>query len=470
MKLGILQTDHVRDPLRSGHGDYDDMFMGLFAGQPIDVRIYNVLEDELPQAIDECDGYLITGSRYSAYDAEPWIQKLKAWVISAHQSRRKLIGICFGHQLIADALGGRVGKAETGWRVGVHPNVLSGSRRFTPADAKGVGADQFNLLFSHQDQVLEMPPGAELLASGTDCPCAMYAIDDHILCLQGHPEMNKVYVSDLLAMRRPAIGEDVADLGLASLATPTHQTLVARWLTSFLGATAVHVQAKVLLFDLDGTLVDREATMAAFLRRQWGEVPGLAVAGLSREAFVSAVLRYQDGGYADKATGYEEALNALGVGGSEISKLVPELVVHLDRFYGDPALLFPGVLSMLKDLSRRFRLALITNGNTACQQRKIDSSGIGPFFDVVTISQQVGLKKPASGIFHHCFDALGVKPEEVVMVGDHPDNDITGARKLGCMTVQVTRTRGDEVAHADQVIATISELPVALRRMSLIDG
>ena len=127
MKLGILQTDHVREPLRKEHGDYDAMFMGLFAGQPLDIRVYRTLDGELPDSMDECDGYLITGSRFSSYDPEPWIENLKTWVVQAHHARRKLIGVCFGHQLIADALGGRVGPAETGWRVGVYANRFTES-------------------------------------------------------------------------------------------------------------------------------------------------------------------------------------------------------------------------------------------------------------------------------------------------------------------------------------------------------
>ena len=154
MKLGILQVDHVRDPLREQHGDYDVMFMGLFAGQRLDFRIYNVLEGELPGSMQECDGYLITGSRFSTYDQETWIKRLKLWVVRAHQARCKLIGICFGHQLIADALGGHVGPATSGWRVGVHENQFveapAQQRLVALQDVTSATLAPFNRLFSHQ--------------------------------------------------------------------------------------------------------------------------------------------------------------------------------------------------------------------------------------------------------------------------------------------------------------------------------
>lgn len=475
MKLGILQTDHVREPLWEEHGDYDAMFMGLFAGQLLDIQVYHALEGELPRSMNECDGYLITGSRFSSYDPEPWIENLKAWVVLAHHARCKLIGVCFGHQLIADALGGHVGPAETGWRVGVYPNKFTeswdSSLMHSTLEPEGSDNEQFNLLFSHQDQVLDMPLGAVLLASGEDCPCAMYMIDDHILCVQGHPEMNKAYVSDLLEMRRPVIGDDLVDHGLASLAMSTHQPRVARWMTSFLGArTASAVRADALLFDLDGTLVDREATMAAFLKMQWDEMPEISTV-CERETFVSAVLSHQEGGYAAKSNTYESALSSLEFDAALIDRLVPELVHHLDAFYGSTAALFPGVTSMLEDLSKQFRLALITNGNTACQQRKLQATDLSHFFEVIAISQDLGEKKPSPGIFRHCFETLGVSPEVVVMIGDNPENDISGARALGCMTVLVNNgENGQSDIQTDQALNNISELPVALRRMGLVDG
>ena len=478
MKLGILQVDHVRGPLREQHGDYDVMFMGLFAGQRLDFRIYDVLEGELPGSMQECDGYLITGSRFSTYDQETWIERLKLWVVRAHQARCKLIGICFGHQLIADALGGHVGPATSGWRVGVHENQFveapAQQRLVALQDGTSSTLAPFNLLFSHQDQVLEMPPGATLIATGNECPCAMYTVEDHILCLQGHPEMNSRYVSDLLQIRRPVIGDELADRGLTSLDRPTHQRRVAEWIVSFLGVRRADVHADVLIFDLDGTLVDREATMAAFLRKQWKEVPSLSTVCMDREAFVTAVLTYQEGGYEAKARTYEKALVSLMLFGATedlsdvLADLVTELVTHFDAYYGDPAILFPGVTAMLESLSQQFRLALITNGNEACQKRKLEATGLGQFFEMVAISEAVGVKKPAPAIFNHCFDALGVGPESVVMVGDHPINDITGSRELGCMTVFVQGTHREAVElQTDQIITHVSDLPVALLRMGL---
>jgi GMP synthase-like glutamine amidotransferase len=115
--IGLLQCDHVRDEFRHIGGDYDDMFQRWLDAH---WRIYRVVDGEVPRHIGECDAYVSTGSRASVYDDEPWIHRLAGVVREIHAAGVPMLGVCFGHQMIAHALGGRVAKCSRGWSVGVH--------------------------------------------------------------------------------------------------------------------------------------------------------------------------------------------------------------------------------------------------------------------------------------------------------------------------------------------------------------
>ena len=121
LTIGILLTDHVVPELLSDHGDQTDFYNYIFnlADPTINLRFYDVVLDHYPKSIDECDGYLITGSKLSVYDAEDWIRKLENYVQLLNEKKKALLGVCFGHQLIAKALGGKSEKAAIGWTLGV---------------------------------------------------------------------------------------------------------------------------------------------------------------------------------------------------------------------------------------------------------------------------------------------------------------------------------------------------------------
>ena len=243
LRIGILQVDSVRPEFKNGHGDYPDMFRALLmAAAPgaLVFRDYDVCAGELPQRVDEMDAWLITGSRDSVYDPLPWIPALADFVRSAHAARWPLIGICFGHQLVARALGGETAAADVGWAVGVHQSRLL--RR--PAWITGV-AEGFALLSSHKDLVCALPAGAELLATNAVCPNAAFTIGDHTLCLQGHPEFSKPYARALMDFRRELLGEAVYQQGIASLEGPLDATRVGQWMLAFM------VQARALAMEVE---------------------------------------------------------------------------------------------------------------------------------------------------------------------------------------------------------------------------
>ncbi len=235
MRIGILQADSVSPALVRRHGDYPDMFGDLLsdpaalpAGEPApDFFTIDACHGAFP-AVGDCDAYLITGSRHSVYDDLPWIPRLAEFVADALAGRRRVVGICFGHQLIAHFFGGETRAAADGWCVGVHrADVIRQEPWMDPP------TQQFRLLVSHQDQVTALPPGARPFAVSEHCPSAGFELGD-ALTFQGHPEFTAGYVADLMATRRQAIGETKYREAMASLDCATDASLAARWILHFL--------------------------------------------------------------------------------------------------------------------------------------------------------------------------------------------------------------------------------------------
>lgn len=238
MHIGILRTDTVLEQFQSGHGDYPAMFRAALTdpavlppalrGEPPRFSDHAVFAGELPDP-EACDAYLITGSRHSVYDDLPWLPPLVRFLEAALAARRRVVGICFGHQLLAHYFGGETTRAETGWCVGVHDNrVLARQPWMEPA------ADRFGLLSSHRDQVRRLPEGAECFASTERCPYAGFVIRGQAIAFQGHPEFTKPYAADLLRMRAEQLGPAVFAEGMGSLEQSADSQLVSRWILNFL--------------------------------------------------------------------------------------------------------------------------------------------------------------------------------------------------------------------------------------------
>jgi len=226
MKIGILQADSVREQFRKEFGDYPAMFATLLnrvSEQPLTLVTYSANDLEFPEHPEECDGYLITGSRYSAYEQLPWIAGLSDCVQKIVAANKKLVGICFGHQLIAQVYGGKIGQAAQGWGVGV------GSAQLTPDNSE----NSLALLYSHQDQVFKPPLGAQVFASSDFCPVAGFSLGDNVLTFQGHPEFTRAYARKLMDLRRELLGEAVYLAGIKSLEKGTDEVMVAKWILDF---------------------------------------------------------------------------------------------------------------------------------------------------------------------------------------------------------------------------------------------
>ncbi len=233
LTIGILKTDDVRPQLVDEFGEYPAMFAQLLNAVDADLnfRTYEVQRGDLPQDVDEVDAYLITGSKTSVYEPQQWIADTEDFLRKAHSAKKKMLGVCFGHQLLAQALGGKTVKAEQGWGLGVHQYQLSEA-----AGDYGSEGEQFSMLVSHQDQVVENVPGAQVLASSDFCPNAMIKVDDHILSFQAHPEFTKHYSESLLTLRREVFGDDNVDKALDSLASDVSFDRVTNWMVQFFRA------------------------------------------------------------------------------------------------------------------------------------------------------------------------------------------------------------------------------------------
>lgn len=231
MKLGILKCDRVSDVFVAEHGQYPEMFEDLLlpADSTLEFTVFDVEHGEFPRDINAVDAYLITGSRHGVNDGFPWIGQLEEFVRTLNDAQKKVVGICFGHQLIAKAFGGKVIKSPKGWGVGMSQNqVVQHKEWMEPRQ------DEFNILVSHQDQVVELPRGAEILATSDFCPNYMMQIGAHLLSLQGHPEFTKAYSEALMVSREDTIGDVEFDRGMHSLAMHEDDDLIALWIMNFL--------------------------------------------------------------------------------------------------------------------------------------------------------------------------------------------------------------------------------------------
>ncbi|HKE03386.1 MAG TPA: amidotransferase [Blastocatellia bacterium] len=231
MKIGLLECDHVLERFRHIAGDYRDMFAALFHrhAPQITLRAYDTCNGEVPSSLDSCDAYLTTGSRFSAYDDVDWIHALKNFVRRIHEAKKPFVGVCFGHQIMAEALGGKVARAEVGWGVGVHSVEVISPELWMRPEQSSCG-----LQYMHQDQVERLPEDGVVIGRSDHCPVAMFRIGDSTLGIQAHPEFPKAYSEALLLDRIERIGGERVNEALASLDLPTDESVVAKWIVEFL--------------------------------------------------------------------------------------------------------------------------------------------------------------------------------------------------------------------------------------------
>jgi GMP synthase-like glutamine amidotransferase len=188
MRIGILKADETPKEMVDVHGPYEDFYVQLLSPYGFEFTIYSVLDGKFPSSVDEAGGWLITGSRHSVVEDKLWILRLKEFIREVRGSRTPMVGICFGHQVIASAFGGKVERSKEGWNVG-------------PVAYKRTSTGKIqNVLVWHQDEVTTCAPDTKILASSSSCQNVILQYGETIKTFQCHPELNPAFMRDLLLL------------------------------------------------------------------------------------------------------------------------------------------------------------------------------------------------------------------------------------------------------------------------------
>ncbi len=183
--------------------------------------VFSVKDGVFPESIEAYDAAAITGSPASVHDGETWIAQLEGLIREMHVAQMPMFGACFGHQVIATALGGAVGPNPKGWVFGAV------TTKFLPEDR------DVNLFAAHKEQVVGLPEGARVVARTQDCPIAGYRIAEHILTTQYHPEMTPAFFAALVEELRGELGDAICDKAESTLGLNVDMESLARWAAAF---------------------------------------------------------------------------------------------------------------------------------------------------------------------------------------------------------------------------------------------
>ena len=232
MKLTILQTGDVPEALRPRFGPYAVMFQRMFdaADAGLDYDVLPVSDGAPFPDPEKVEAILITGSPAGVYDDLPWLEPLRDFIRRAYGRRTPMIGICFGHQIMADALGGTVRKSEKGWGIGRHSYEVVARPPFMNAAPARLAVS-----CSHQDQVTAAPEQAQTFLASPFTPHAGLAYrNGAAVSLQPHPEFTDAYALALAELRQGTAHDSVVEAARTSFATPSDSREIAHYLTGFL--------------------------------------------------------------------------------------------------------------------------------------------------------------------------------------------------------------------------------------------
>ena len=215
MKIGILLVGRASEDLVDEYGTYAEMLIALINTEELvfEFKTFNILDDEFPKDHLECDGWIVTGSPHGVYEDHSWIPTVSQLINNVYEANLPIFGVCFGHQLIAQALGGHVEKSEKGWGLGLHTYQVNNK-----PDYMSNLSEEVTLNICHQDQVLRPPQGATVYAKSEFCENAGFYIKDKVLTMQAHPEFLVDFTKALLTARRDVtIPKEFVDPALVGL-------------------------------------------------------------------------------------------------------------------------------------------------------------------------------------------------------------------------------------------------------------
>ena len=231
MKAAILQYDSVMEKFMHRFGDYPEMIQQMFNGAdlPLSFDTYNCKEGQFPTDINKYDFYITTGSKASVYEELQWVEKSIQFIQLLDKHKKKLIGICFGHQLMAMACGGMVERSKNGWGVGVARN-----RVISTPEWMNTRISEIDILVSHQDQITELPDDTLVIAESDFCPFFIVQWGRHFLSIQGHPEWSRDFSRTIMNERKAIIPKATIDAGFDSLDVEPENTIFVQWILDFI--------------------------------------------------------------------------------------------------------------------------------------------------------------------------------------------------------------------------------------------
>ncbi|KAA3614704.1 MAG: GMP synthase [Calditrichaeota bacterium] len=229
MNICLLKCGNVQPDLLPISGDHEDMFIALFKkySPSIHLSVFDVQKNIYPENLNAFDGFLSTGSPDSVYADFEWIETYKKFVHTLYIGRHKHVGICFGHQMIAEALGGKVEKSKQNWGIGIKTMQIKSSPNWMNKNKT------YRLIVSHQDQVIQLPEKAQVIAGNDHCPVGIFTVDNHVLAIQQHPEFTKEYHAASIKSRKKIIKPELIESALKSLDQETDSSIVAKWIENF---------------------------------------------------------------------------------------------------------------------------------------------------------------------------------------------------------------------------------------------
>ena len=226
-KIGVLITGHVREELVEAYGEYGGFFQRLIGSEGFEFQDYFVVDQQFPLSVNECDGYVLSGSAHGAYEDHAFIPPLEEFIREAYAAHIPLVGICFGHQVMAQALGGKVEKFNGGWGLGVHDYEID----------LGNGAEPIRINAVHQDQVVELPKDAKVIGSSPFCENAAISYQGKAISFQPHPEFGPDFMNDLIEVRRGlTFSDELSNDAIDTLGTSVDNDRIAAYIRDFLKA------------------------------------------------------------------------------------------------------------------------------------------------------------------------------------------------------------------------------------------
>ena len=236
INVGLLVCGKFSGALsRSGvsHPNLIQDWLQVPASAKLNFRTYRAYEGRLPPKVESCDSYFVTGSPASMVDREPWMLKLASFLLIAAKAQIPVVGLCFGHQVLAQALGGNVKRAPSGWEIGIKKWKVVRQEGWMRECGKFL-----TLPMIHRDQVAKLPPRSVRVAASERCPNGVFRLANHAIGIQGHPEFTPELLGKLLTARRKDFSAVEYEAAMESLDTPTDAKEMSKWCMNFVTTRA----------------------------------------------------------------------------------------------------------------------------------------------------------------------------------------------------------------------------------------